>query len=152
MTVPRTLLVNGFDLRAQSGVNITRLDIMAPGTRRGQHDAVPGARGQVGAQRSIDAYTFEVAIEVFGGSEAGMLINLHNLASVCLGTNGLGTLERRLPNAGGTYDAYTANGCFEGFTGIFPEQMNAQSIKCSLQFTNLDGGWTRSSDGVFVIP
>lgn len=142
MTSPKTLIVDGTDLRTLDGVIVTDpnfLSLYAPGTRRGGHDVIPGERGQLGAELPVDAYNFAVGVAVSGTDEADLEQNLHALASACAGTNGLVSLERRMAKVGGGYDTHTASGAFNGFANFnAPGELD---IEVDLQFVNLDGAW-----------
>lgn len=140
MTVLKTLLCDGTDLRALTGVNVLRLDLYAPGLLRGSNDVIPGQRGQIGAPLVVDAYQFAVAVEVFGATEAVKIANLRALYAAVSGTSGLVALERRLPNVGGTYDAGTAAGQFAGLTDMVDTEAGLQT-QLAVQFINLDGAW-----------
>lgn len=144
MASPKTLLVDGTDLRTLDGVTITDRNLVslyAPATRRGQHDVIPGKRGQLGAELAVDAYTFTVPVAVTGTDEADLEQNLSVLASTVAGgsTGGLVSLARRLAKVGGGYNTHTASGAFAGFANFnVPGPLD---IEVDLQFINLDGAW-----------
>jgi hypothetical protein len=146
-----TLLFDGTDLRAISGVIVNSLDGMfAPGTRRGQNDVVPRRRGQVGAQLPYDAYNFEIPITVLAATRHAMLTVLAAVGAALQGTGGLGTLERRLDNGVGGYVSHTAAGQFSAFNSI--STLNAFTANTVLTFVNLDGAWTPDSGTTWLVP
>lgn len=151
MTALRTLLVAGTDLRSWTGVNLLRADLFAPGTRRGSHDTIAGKQGQLGAEMVYDAYSFAVVLEVTGANEAQTITRFRTIGTAVKGTNGLVTLERRLPNSGGTFDASTAAGQFAGFSDIREISGNT-SLTTTLNFVNLDGAWTPDSGTTWLVP
>lgn len=153
-TLPDTLLFAGVDVQGLTGVVVTQIELFAPGSRRGSHDTVPGRRGQVGAELPYDAYNFGVEITVLAENASGveaatlherralMIANLRGVAAALAGTNGLGTLTRRLAKAGGGYDEHTALGAFS--SGLGADLLNVHTGQTELQFTNLDGCWFSS--------
>jgi hypothetical protein len=150
-----TLLFGGVDLSAIDGVLVSDLSGMwAPMTRRGGFDTIPGRDGQLGAPLPFDSYQFTVPVVIDGATEAELNTRILDLGASLAGVGGVGTLTRRLASAGGTVD-YTAAGAFGGFSGM---QFTGTAIdgefevQCDLLFTNLDGGWLRASDGVWVRP
>lgn len=155
MSVPNTLLVDGHDLRAMTGIRVYGdMQLYAPGTRRGSDDVIPGRAGQIGAPGlPLDAYAFTVPIFVSGATRGAMVSTLHTLASQLNGVNqdGLVVLTRRLANADDSgYDEYTANGRF--VSGLSLQVLNPITGQTELQFINLDGLWKRTSDGLHMIP
>lgn len=138
-----TLLFAGTDLRAVGGVIVNSLDGMfAPGTRRGQNDVIPGRRGQLGAELPYDAYNFDIPITILAATRHGMLTVLAAVGAALAGTNGLGTLERRLDDGAGGYVSHTAAGQFTSFNSY--STLNAVSSTTVLSFVNLDGAWFSS--------
>lgn len=138
MTLVDTLLVNGVDVQSLAGITVTRLDLFAPGLRRGSDDVVPGRRGQVGAALVYDAYAFSVEILVSGSTHAEMVANLAAVGAALATSTGLVTLTRRLSTSGGHVD-HTASGRYVGITAV--ELLNTESAQTELQFVQLDGAW-----------
>lgn len=154
MTVLRTLLTDGTDLRGLTGVNVLRMDLYAPGIRRDDPSSrvIPGQRGQLSAELPLDAFQFAIAVEVTGTSEANKIVNLRALYSAVNGSSGaigLPALERRLPNVGGTYDSYTARGMFAGLTDMVDTEAGFQT-QLNIQLINLDGAWFDGSN--WIVP
>lgn len=152
MASPTTLFFAGVDIRTLSGVAVNDISgVYAPMTRRGDFDTIPGRDGQLGAQLPFDAYQFSVPVTVYGDTEAEMHAALAALGAALVGTGGLGELRRRLAaeNSDG-YVEHTASGAFNGCSGF--SRADDMTLQCDLLFTNLDGGWKRSSDNVWVRP
>lgn len=146
-----TLLVNGTDL--QSLVEVTDLSgLFAPGTRRGSNDVIPGQRGQVGAPKVWDAYSFQIPILIDGGTStdplvrrAQMVANLRTLMTAVSGTNGgLVALTRRLAKVGGGYDTHTCAGEFAGLNSL--ALLNFDTGQTDMEFINLDGAWLNGTN------
>ena len=152
-----TLLFGSVDLSATDGLIAFDLSGMwAPMTRRGDFDTIPGRDGQLGYELPFDAYQFSVSAVLSGSTEVELNTRLLALGDALGSTGGLGTLTRRLASAGGTTE-YTAAGAFGGFSGLqFTGQAvdgpDAWEMTFDLSFTNLDGGWKRTSDNVWVRP
>ncbi len=135
-----TLLVDGTDLKALTGITVNSIELYAPGTRRGANDTVPGRRGQLGAPKVWDAYAFSAMITVSGGSGAEMSANLRAAATALAGDGGLVTLTRRLPTATDPfYVDHSAAGEYVGMTAF--ALLNPVTGRTELQFLNLDGAW-----------
>lgn len=151
MTVT-TLLFNGVNLRDVAIINDIS-GVYAPMTRRGNFDTIPGRDGQLGASLPFDAYQFSIPVTIGADTEAEMHTMLATFGASLLGNGGtgLGTLTRRLASdeAGG-YVETTAAGACGGLTQI--TRVDDQTVLCSVLFTNLDGGWKRTSDNVWVRP
>ena len=152
---PDTLLIDGYDIRsAFAGVSVVgQLNLFAPGARRGSDDVVPGRTGQLpNPQLRLDAYEFQVTVQITGANRGERNARLHSLASVLNGTaqDGLVTLTRHLANSTNDgVDVYTANGRF--VHGLSMQLFNPFMGRCDLVFLNLDGGW-RNSGGTLVWP
>lgn len=146
-----TLLAGGTDLRAVTGVRfVGDPNLLAPGTRRGQADVIPGLRGQIGAELPWDAYAFNVAIAVTAANQHAVLAVMYSLGTTLAGTNGLISLERRLDNGSGGYDAWTADGQFVGFQGMAFQSPTV--LLADLGFINLSGAWSADSGSTWVVP
>lgn len=143
MSVLSTLLVDGVDIRSLAGIIVTRMDLSAPGTRRGSADTIPGRQGQLGARLPYDAYVFAVTITVIGASEAEYVTRLAAVGAAVAGDSGLVALARRLPTSGGGYVQHTANGQFAG--GLSFDLLNPVSGETELSFINLSGAWWNGS-------
>lgn len=155
---PDTLLIDGNDIRdpaAFPGFKVVGdLNLLAPGTRRGQDQVIPGRPGQVGAPGlKVDAYAFSVFVYLNGSNREEYFVNLRAASAILHGTasDGLVTMHRRLshPDPPG-YTEYYAQGRF--VSGLSFATLNPNNGKSELQFVNLDGGWRRVSDNVLVIP
>ena len=138
-----TLLINGVDVRAQTGI-IVKGDLASilypPGTLRGSNPVVPGARGEIGADLPLAAYQGDVVLRVKGATRAVKTTNLRAFLAVIRSSSlsALCTLERRLDNGSG-YDVSTAHGQIVGdpFTLWNPYVGLVQ-----VTIKNLDGAWT----------
>jgi len=151
MTLADTLLFDGTDIQSISGVVVNDMSgLFAPGTRRGSHDTIPGRGGQLGAQLPYDAYSFAVPITVLGSTRYEMLTALTAVGAALAGTNGLGTLERRLDDGSGGYVAHTAAGQFASFNSF--SLLNPATGQTELTFVNLDGAWTPDSGTTWLVP
>jgi hypothetical protein len=140
MMTADTLLFDGTDLQSLTGVVVGDLSgLFAPGTRRGDHDTIPGRPGQLGAELPYDAYSFSIPITVLGDTRFEMLTRLRAVGAALAGTGGLGVLERRLDDGAGGYDAHTANGQFASFNTF--SLLNPKTGQTELTFVNLDGAW-----------
>lgn len=147
-----TLLFDGTDLQNLDGIALEQ-DlgwIFAPGTRRGSHDTIPGRQGQLGAQLPYDAYSFAVPITVLGDTHHEMLTILAGVGAALAGTNGLGTLERRLDDGAGGYVAHTAAGQFASFNST--SLLNPATGRTELTFANLDGAWYDAGSSTWLVP
>lgn len=151
--LPDTLIVDGADLQALTGITINDLDLLAPGTRRGSDDIIPGRDGQLGAPLPLDAYSFSVPITVDGGTDPGlharratMLATLRAAIADIGGmtTGGLVTLTRRLAKVGGGYDEHTAPGRFVAANTF--SLIRWDTGRTELEFVNLAGAWSDGTD------
>lgn len=150
-TLTTTLLFNGVDLQALDGIVIGDLSgLFAPGTRRGDHDTVPGRQGQLGAELPYDAFAFSVPITVLGSSHFEFLTRLKAVGDALYGTNGLGTLTRRLDDGAGGYVTHTAAGQFASFNTF--SLLNSDTGQTELNFVNLDGAWWDATASAWVVP
>ena len=148
--LPDTLIVDGVDVQSLTGITVTRLDLFAPGTRRGSDDVIPGRQGVVRAPKIYDAYAFSVEILVEGATRAEMVANLAAAgAAIGGGSDGDVTLTRRLSTTGGYVD-HNANGEFVGWTAI--DLLNPQTGATELQFLNTSGAWTPDSGVTWLVP
>lgn len=150
-----TLLVGGVDIRSMPGFSVVGyIPLHAPGQRRGQDETIPGRVGQLPVPGlPFDAYSFSAPVWIAGATPGQREANLRTAAATLLGPTGDGlvTLTRRLVNATDDgFDEATAQGRF--VAGLSFQVLNPWTGSTELQFVNLDGGWTRSSDGVFVVP
>lgn len=146
---PDTLLVNGHDLRAMTGVRVEGdMMLFAPGTRRGSDQIIPGADGQQpAAGLPVDAYSFPISVRILGANRGARNAALFAVAAILQGTSNdaLVTLTRRTANASDTgFDEATAPGRFN--TGLAMAVLNPFSGKTVFQFVNLAGFWRRTSD------
>lgn len=139
--LPDTLLVDGTDIQALTGVIVTRLELHAPGDRRGENVHTSGRRGAIGVPKVYAEYEFSVGIVVEGTSRADMLANLNAAGAILDGDGGLVTLTRRL-SSGGSYIDHTAAGQFN--SGLAIAILNESTGQTELSFTNLDGCWFAS--------
>jgi hypothetical protein len=143
-----TLIFDGTDLRDLPMIVQDWAGLYAPMIRRGSHDTIPGAAGQLGAELPLDAYTFAVPIVVLGDDHEEANANLATICSALLGSSGLGAMTRRLARtASPFYDAYTADGQFASFNAF--SLYNPKTAQTELTFVNLSGAWRKSADNSF---
>lgn len=156
VSVPNTLLINGTNLRGGfAGIVVYGdMNLYAPGDRRGSDEIIPGYNGEIEAPGlPLAAYNFPISVFVRGATRGAMVANIHNAASVMVGTahDGLFTMTRRLANAADDgYDEFYARGRFN--TGLALQTLNSRTGQTVFQFRNLYGGWRRSSDNVLILP
>jgi hypothetical protein len=144
---PGTTLV---DIRSLPRMVVNRLDIRAPGTRRGGPDPIPGRRGALRAELPLAEYSFSVAITLLGNNEADYEAALAAVGAQLQGTNGLLDLARHIPNGGGGYDIHTAEGMFYGANswGL----LNPVTGQTELQFVNTSGAWSPDGGSTWLLP
>lgn len=144
------LLFAGTSLGGLTGITVTDWGGMFTGLmRRGDHDTIANRDGQLGNPLPLDAFNFTVNVLLEGDNEADLFANLTALATVLAGTGGLGTLERRIDDGAGSYNASFADGAF---AGLSPTILNLQTGQIDLTFGNLSGCWFTTSDLTSPLP
>lgn len=148
MSSNTTLLFASTNLATITGITVTDWSGLWTGLyRRGDHDVIPGRDGHLGNQLPLDAYNFTISVMLDGASESAMFTALTGLATALTGAGGLGTLQRRIDNGSGSYNASYAKGAF---AGISPTLLNLQTGQIDLTFGNLSGRWF--SDTGYTVP
>lgn len=138
--LPDTLLVDGVDIQAISGIVVTNLDgLLAPGERKGDNVPIPGRNGVLGVPKDYADYEFSIGIRVEGDTRWEMIATLRTVAAALDGDGGLVTLTRRLADGPGTYVEHSAEGQFNN--GLQIALLNAATGDTELSFTNNDGCW-----------
>src|SRR5206468_12737230 len=92
-----TLLVNGHDVRALTGVTIVgTMELFAPGDFRGDHQELPGRDAAVGVALPRAKYILHVPVRIAGATRGERNDNLRALGPLLRGSTGLVTLKRRI--------------------------------------------------------
>jgi hypothetical protein len=135
------------DLNSLDGCETRRIQMRAPGTRRGSDREVPRRRGAIGVPGLPYAqYSFTVTVKLHGTSPEDFEENLDAI-SAALQPSGdsLGLLTRRRPKtASPFYFDQNANGRY--IDGFAFDILNDRTGVTELQFVNLSGAWTDDED------
>lgn len=136
-----TLLIDGHDIRAMTGVRVVGfMELFAPGDRRGDPDVIPGKNGELEAPLPRAKYVMSVPIRVLGATRGERNDNLRALAAICEGNQGIVPLWRRIATGSGDdYVQHTTTGQF--ITGVSLSLLNDTTGTTELQFYNMRGGW-----------
>jgi hypothetical protein len=149
--LPDTLFIGDTDIQKLQGIVVEDLaGLIAPGTRRGDNDIIPGRVGQVGVTKPLDAFAMRIPIAVLpfalnrevpytAVTRRGM--TLENLRRVTtLVAPGLVTLTRRISSTNA--QGYADHTCAADYqTGITVNMLNFETGRTELEFVNLDGCW-----------
>lgn len=146
------LLINNIPLSSITGIVVENYLFHGPGYRRGSNDTVPGKRGQIGAYKPLDAYSFSIPVGVMGCSATGyfpssvldqranMLRNLGYAARVLNGNGGIVNLTRKLQSS--STGAYVLEECIGEFVqGTAFDMFVPEAARSELEFINHDGCW-----------
>lgn len=152
--MPDTLLVDGTDIKALSGVVVNSIDYFAPAKRRGDNDTVPGRQGQIGHSKPLDSFSFSanITVKVTSGAtvnlrRVNMVANLRAFMKSCRGDGGQVLLQRVLMTGESSTTTTEALGEFVGANSF--SLLNYQTGKTEVEFINLDGAW---SDTAYTTP
>jgi hypothetical protein len=144
------LLIDDVSLRSFPGIHVASWEgLLAPCTRRGNPEVIPGNDGAILGNLPYDAYTFDIPISIYCedinrvepmGAQARRSKLLANYRSLIFAVSGVGTygkvvLKRRLS----TYDEEWCNGQFLGELSL--KNINLFNGRAVLSYRNLDGKW-----------
>lgn len=105
---------------------------------RGQDPLVPSRRGLVWSAQEYDAYTFSVALEVIGTSQANFQDRLANLRALLESSMESVTVTRKHPIGSGDLSTSCRSRCRLSEVGA---RSGLFAARVALEVTNLDGCW-----------